>query len=243
MRIALFSDIHGNVAALEAVLADIEAEGVDANLCLGDIAAFGPRPVEVIERLRVVDDLMLIRGNTDRWLGIVKEDPDGPYDEPVIASVRHALQWTLDQVTDDAARSLTELPSTGALEAGGVRIVAEHASPGSDWKGISLQTNTSELESMFTGFDGHAFVCGHTHMPLVRPVAERVIIVNDGSVGLPYDGVQRPSWAILEVTEQGLRAGIRRVDYDRDAVLKDIADRSMAWGEVVTRRIEQARKS
>jgi putative phosphoesterase len=242
MRIAAFSDIHGNVAALEAVLADIEDQGVDATICLGDVVAFGPRPVEVLERLEAIGDLMLVRGNTERWLGLVRDRPEGPFEERVIASVAPSLSWTLERLSDDRVRSLLDLPTTGALEAGGLRVVAEHASPGSDSEGISLRVEASVFESMFDGFDGQAFLCGHTHEPFVRPVAGRVFVINDGSVGLPYDGIPKPSWALVELTGQGIRASIRRVPYDLRSVVDDIAQRAMVWSDVIARRVETAAK-
>jgi putative phosphoesterase len=239
MRIGFFSDIHGNVLALEAVLEDMKQVGVDALVCAGDLAAFGPRPREVLQRLNEMDDLMIVRGNTERWLDLVRARPVGPYDERVIEKVRPALAWTIDKLPDDSITIMADLPLAGMMEAEGVAVQVEHASPGSDWVGIQPEAEGGRLREMFEGFEGEAFVCGHTHKPLVR-VLDGITIINDGSVGFPYDGVPRPSWALVEAAG-GVKAQIRRVDYDREAVRRDIADVGMVWGDVMTQRLETAR--
>jgi predicted phosphodiesterase len=239
MRIGFFSDIHGNVLALEAVLEDMRRTGVDAHVCAGDLVAFGPRPREVLQRLNEIEDLMIVRGNTERWLDVVRDRPLGPYDEKVLDKVRPALAWTIEKLPDDSITILADLPLSGMMEGDGVAMLVEHASPGSDWVGIQPETEDGRLEEMFHGFEGEGFVCGHTHKPLVRKTGE-ILVVNDGSVGFPYDGVPRPSWTLVEV-DGGLTAEIRRVDYDRDAVRRDMADVGMVWGDVMSRRLETAR--
>ncbi|MBW2264473.1 MAG: metallophosphoesterase family protein [Deltaproteobacteria bacterium] len=238
MRIGFFSDIHGNVLALEAVLADMKEEGVEAYVCAGDLAAFGPRPREVIQRLNDMEGLMIVRGNTERWLDLVRSKPLGPYDEKVLEKVRPALAWTIEKLSDDSITIMADLPLAGMMEGDGVALQVEHASPGSDWVGIQPEVEDERLGEMFDGFEGEAFVCGHTHKPLMRKVGE-ILVVNDGSVGFPYDGVPRPSWVLVEVSG-GVKAEIRRVDYDRDAVRKDIADVGMVWGDVMSMRLETA---
>lgn len=239
MRIAFFSDIHGNVEALEAVLGDIEKVGVDAYACAGDLVAFGPRPVEVLQRLSEIGDLMMVRGNTERWLELVRQKPVGPYEEKIVEKVRPALAWTIEQLPDDSITILANLPLAGMLEGDGVGMQMEHASPGSDWLGIQPEAEDARLGDMFEGFEAEGFVCGHTHKPLVRQVG-KVLVVNDGSVGYPHDGVPRPSWALVTVEGGEVGAEIRRVDYDREAVKKDIADVGMVWGDVMSRRLDTA---
>jgi predicted phosphodiesterase len=239
MRIGFFSDIHGNIAALDAVLEDMKQAGVDGYACAGDLVAFGPRPVEVLQRLNAIEGLMMVRGNTERWLELVREKPVGPYDEPILEKVRPALAWTIEQIPDDAVTALANLPLAGMLEGDGVGVQVEHASPGSDWVGIQPQITDERLGEMFDGFEVEGFVCGHTHKPLVRKVGG-ILVVNDGSVGYPYDGTPRPSWALVTVEEGRVEAEIRRVDYDRAAVKKDIEQVGMVWGDVMSRRLDTA---
>ena len=236
MRIGVFSDIHGNVAALDAVISDMREAGVEIFACAGDLVVFGPRPVEVLQRLNAIPALVLVRGNTDRWLGMVRERPVGPFDERVVGKVRPAVAWTIDRLPDDSVSIISGLPGEAEIESEGVRIRIGHASPGSDGSGIDADT---DVDAMFEGFSAHAFACGHTHRPLVRKAGD-VVVVNDGSAGYPYDGVPRPSWALLDVAGGRVEAGIRRVDYDRGAVMKDIAAVGMPMGELFARRIDTA---
>jgi predicted phosphodiesterase len=238
MKIGLFSDIHGNLPALEAVLSDMDATGVDTRACLGDLVAFGPHPKEVLSRLKGIEELILVRGNTDRWLGMVWDRPDGPFEEQVIGQVRPALHWTLDQLAD-GIDELVRLPVTGSLDLGVARLLMEHASPGSDVVGIVPETPERRLSRMFSRLAGEIFVCGHTHRPFQRHVDE-VLVINVGSVGLPYDGIPRPSWVLLEVDKSGVHVEIRRVDYDRESVRKDMETRRMPWREVFMSRLERA---
>jgi putative phosphoesterase len=240
MRFAFFSDIHGNLLALEAVLRDMDEAGVDASICVGDLLAFGPRPLEVLERLRLIEDLAIVRGNTERWLGLVRERPEGPFDEPIVHNLRDTLLWTLEALPEKDQDWLPEISPSGLVEWSGLRVAAEHASPGSDMRGIHPEMEDTELASFLDGLDREVFVCGHTHKPLVKE-AEGTLIVNDGSVGFPYDGVPQPSWALLEITDGQRRAEIHRVEYDRDAVRRDIETRDMPFGDVMIRRLQNAR--
>jgi predicted phosphodiesterase len=150
-----------------------------------------------------------------------------------------ALRWTLDRLPGEAVDELTGLGKAGTLEMEGFVIEVEHASPGSDWVGIQPGTSTAKLEEMLAGLECHVFVCGHTHKAIIRN-AERMLVVNVGSVGYPYDTIKRPSWALLSSSPERIEAVIHRVDYDRDAVVKDIAEVGMAMGDVMTRRLETA---
>lgn len=239
MKLGIFSDIHGNLPALDAVLVDMEGQGVDVRACLGDLVAFGPHPKEVLDRIGGLEDLLMVRGNTDRWLGMLWDRPEGPFKEPVIQQVRPALQWTLSKISESGVDSLVRLPVTGSLDLGVAKLVLEHASPGSDVVGLTPETPEHRLTRMMSRLDGQIFACGHTHRPFYRTVGESLLI-NAGSVGFPYDGIPRPSWALLEVSQQGVRVQIRRVDYDRASVRRDMEARAMAWRETMIRRLEEA---
>ncbi len=240
MRIAFISDIHGNVAALEAVLDDIAQMSVDAIVCAGDMVALGPRPLEVMDRLDAIRNLMTIQGNTERWMGLVREKPEGPWDEEAIARVAPALRWTMERIGDERLDDLLELGRAGTLKVPGHVIEIEHASPGSDWVGIHPDTPDLALASMFEGIEMGAFACGHTHVPIIRR-AGGVLVINDGSVGYPYDGVPEPSWALLATLQDRLECVIHRVRYDRDAVRRDMEQTGMVWSEVMARRLDTAR--
>lgn len=239
MRIGFFSDIHGNVLALEAVLEDMRGAGVDALVCIGDLVAFGPRPREVLQRLNGIENLVIVRGNTDRWLDLVRQKPVGPYEEEIVEKVRPALSWTIERLPDEAVTRLNDLPLAGMLDGDGASLHVEHGSPGSDWVGIHPDTDDARLGEIFEGFEVEGFACGHTHKPLVR-TSGRILVVNDGSVGFPHDGTPRPSWALVELGQGKVKAEIRRVDYDREAVKRDMDEVGMVWREVMAKRIDTA---
>lgn len=241
MKIGFISDIHGNVLALQAVLRNVIQEGgVDAVVCAGDMVAFGPRPVEVLQTLQEVENLMMIQGNTERWLQEVLESPEGPWSQPEIENVAHAMRWTIERIGEDTVRQLATLGKAGTLQVDGHPIEVEHASPGSDWVGIQPGTRDEQLEEMFRDRDFHCFVCGHTHKPLVKTV-HGILVVNVGSVGYPYDRLHRPSWVEMTTSPERIDAVIHRVLYDREAVKKDIQEVAMPFGDVMCRRLDSAR--
>jgi len=240
VRIGLFSDIHGNVVALEAVLEDIESKGVDALVCAGDLVAFGPRPQEVLARLSGIRQLMMVRGNTERWLGIIAKTPDGPFEEPIVGKVAPALLWTAERLGEEAVSGLVALPEAGTLEVSSAVVEVEHGSPGSDWHGMAPDMDDEKLASLLGELEATTFCCGHTHKPFVRQIGPR-FVVNGGSVGFPYDGTPTSSWALLDIAEDGkVEVTIHRVSSDRDAVARDMAELKMPWADKMTLRLETA---
>jgi len=229
MRIALLSDIHGNSIALDAVLADIAARGsVDAHFVLGDLAALGPDPVGVLERLATLDDVQFIRGNTDRYAAL--GDRPGPTVEeaaanasllPALVQVANTFAWTQGMITAagwlDWVRALP-LEMRRTLP-DGTRFLAVHASPGKDdGAGISPQTEDSAVGPLFADRAADLVCVGHTHLPLDRRW-NGVRIVNPGAISLSLTEDKRACYAVLEAGEDGVRIEHRRVDYDRAAVI------------------------
>jgi predicted phosphodiesterase len=235
--LGLLYDVHGNLPALDAVLADAEAAGVERFLLGGDYAAFGAWPFETIERLRELD-AEWIRGNVDRW---TLDYDDAP--EPV----RPALAFCRQALGEELARELAGLPTERAEEAppapasspsahrGGVLYC--HASPRSDVESFLPEPLASDAD-LLAGATAARVVFGHTHLQFRREGPDGVQLVNPGSVGIPLDGDHRPAWAIVHA-DGAIEP--RRVAYDHRASADAIRDRLGADGEVFARRIEQAR--
>jgi putative phosphoesterase len=203
-RIAVLSDIHGNLPALQAVLADVEAVGVDLVVLNGDLAD-GPFPVETLELLQSLGERAVwVRGNGDRWL---VEAYDGTF-SPTGAPTDRLIEWaasTLDRSHRDllAAASLT-----GSLELDGLGAVGFcHASARDDNEMVLVDSPIEQLRRAYAGFDEQTVVVGHCHMPFDR-LFDRRRIVNAGSVGMPY-GHTGASWALL-----GSEVTLRRTGYD-----------------------------
>jgi predicted phosphodiesterase len=200
MRVAVLSDIHGHLPALDAVLSDPAAAGVDRFVVTGDIAA-GPAPVQVLQRLLGLGERVVwVRGNGDREL--VEPTPDPP--DPVVP-------WAAAQLTDALRAHLAGLPLTVTLDLDGLGpTLFCHATPRDDTEVALVDSALERWAEVLAGRPEDTVVLGHTHMPFAR-LANGKLVVNPGSVGMPY-GRSGAHWAIL-----GPGVELRRSTYDVDA--------------------------
>jgi predicted phosphodiesterase len=225
VRVGLIADIHGNVPALEAVLAELEREGVDRVVCLGDVAV-GPEPRASLERVRQLG-CPVVLGN---WDAAFRGDPATPVDAAADETTRivdeiHA--WWGEQLTDDDRAYLSEFEPLFDLAVDGVDALCFHGSPRSydDW--IFSTTPDDELPPMFGDRVPQLLLGGHTHVQLVRRWGAS-LIVNPGSVGLPFltwwpDRVRVAPWAeygVLTADDGRLHVDLRRTTFDVDAFLR-----------------------
>lgn len=189
MRIGVIADIHGNLTALDAVLANMAGQSIDQIVCLGDVAVLGPNPAGVIARLRELGCPNVL-GNTDAWLL-----GSGAHEPAVSDSVvgLDLTAWTREQIDGDALAWLGDLPPvlTVGLGVAGT-LIGGHGSPRSHEDVISALTPEAELEAMFDGDEGTLYAGGHTHVRLLRQTGDRLLL-NPGSVGLPGVGPTTPS--------------------------------------------------
>lgn len=234
MKIALFSDIHGNAIALDAVLADIRAAGgVDEYWIVGDHVALGPDPNGVLERLTGLPNASFTRGNTDRY--VVTGDRPAPTLEavaddpgllPRLVQVCRSFAWTQGMVTAGGWFDwLAGLPlHKDATLPDGTRLLAVHASPGKDdGRGYNPASTADELEALFSGTDYDAICVGHTHAA-IETVLGDLTLCNLGCVSNPLPPDLRASYVICHADENGHRLERRRVEYDRDAAIKAVED-------------------
>jgi predicted phosphodiesterase len=222
MKIAVASDIHGNVLALEAVLADLAQQGgADHIVVTGDMVAYGPAPNEVFAILRELPNAHFLQGNTDRYL-VEKTYPSTGGDEwkdKLLLSFR----WTAEHMAAEVLHFLETLPLSLTFRRENWRLLAVHASPGSDEEGFTAAITVDDFDRM--GIDPamvDLLVCGHTHVPLDRTI-KGVRVVNVGSVGLPFDGDPRACYALISVTPgetTSLEVVLRRVTYDVEKVVE-----------------------
>jgi putative phosphoesterase len=222
MRIALISDIHGNLTALEATLADIARQGADATICLGDVAALGPQPMAVIHRLRDLA-IPVILGNTDHWLLNPKREKTKDDD----ARRQQDIElWAAEQVTETERGLVEAYAPRLAFNLAGVSLLCYHGSPRSFEERIEPETPTKKLDDYFEEHRAALLAGGHTHEAMVRRYGESVII-NPGSVGLPMIHPQpgsekntyNPPWAeyaLVEAHAGDLTITLRRVLYALD---------------------------
>jgi putative phosphoesterase len=219
MRSAVLYDIHGNLAALEAVLSDADSEGFDQLVVGGDLALFGPQAPACVDRLRAYGDrLIAIKGNTDRYL--VERVAD--------------FAWWSDQLGEERLSWLDRLPAQERLPEDDALLV--HATPRSDEELLLPETEDDAVDRMLNGVTERLVLCGHVHIQYRRTAGTREI-VNPGSVGLPFDGDQRAAWAMLEDGAVGLR----RTAYDVESVIEAVASSGAPLAERITGRLRRAR--
>jgi predicted phosphodiesterase len=216
---AILYDVHGNLVALEAVLAEAEQAGATEYVLGGDYATFGPWPRETAERLEAVPAVVRIRGNVERWL---REEPDP---RPLVLAAVAAAQEALGA---ELVRRLYGLPERDEFEG----MLVCHGSPLSDVDSFAREPEDGE-ERLLVGESGRTILFGHSHVQFRRPGPDETSLVNPGSVGMPLDGDVRAGWALYEDGELELR----RTEYDVEraaAQMRTWGD----WAEPIVYRIE-----
>ena len=230
MNVALIADIHGNLTALDAALTAIDQERPERIICLGDVAAMGPQPREVLARLRQ-RGIPSVMGNADAELLDPSSMPEGNEDDRKFKAM---TAWAAAQL--DAADRAFLAGFAPAIEValGPWRLICCHGSPRSFNDVITAATPDDDLATMLAGLDADLIVGGHTHIRMLRAWQGRELI-NPGSVGLAYEffpdgSVRIPPWAefaILTATGDTVRIDVRRRPYDREATLRAMHDRAM----------------
>jgi predicted phosphodiesterase len=224
LPLAILYDIHGNLAALEAVLEAAQVERVDRYLLGGDYAAFGPWPRETLGRLWKLENATWIRGNGERWLIETDEAPSlGSQSEesPVDAVIRELAPREIDR--------LYALPTQVTLD--GVLYV--HGSPRSDVESFAPEPQDRE-EELLADVRDRTVVFGHSHLQFRRPGPNGTDLMNPGSVGMPLDGDIRAAWAVRGA--DGAFA-IRRTSYDVNRAVAKARSLGTTWGEMIAERL------
>jgi len=225
MHIALLSDIHGNQVAFETVLQELAQEPIDQIVCLGDVAALGPQPHEVLERLRQLD-CPVVLGNTDAWLlrpaGVKTSDSE------ILAAI---TAWCAEQLTpEDRSYLQTFVPLLELPLDKERRLLCYHGSPLSFDDVIAATTPDTDVQAMLAGYSAAVLVGGHTHIQMLRRYQDAHLI-NVGSIGLAGVNAGSPElpmnrhvhWAeygVLSVEKGRLSIDLRRTPVNVAAVLE-----------------------
>lgn len=232
MRAAIFSDIHGNTIALDAALQDIRARGgVDAYWVIGDLAALGPDPVGVLERVYALPNVILTRGNTDRY--ITHQQPPMPHADELTQDptrvaryeqLRRNFEWTKGALAlTDGLNKLAALPlEHRVILENGVRVLCVHAAPSTDdGDGIHPRQKQAELRELIRDCGADLVFVGHTHYPM-DVLVDALRVVNLGSISNPLAPDLRAKYTLLQSDTRGYHLEHCRVEYDRAAVIEQL---------------------
>jgi predicted phosphodiesterase len=209
MKVAVLCDVHGNLPALEAVLADERFAQADRVVVGGDLVG-GPMPVECLDRLAGLgDQALFLRGNADRVV--------------IDGSPEHGAPWVAEQLGPERLARVAEWPLTVELEVDGLgRVLFCHATPRSDEEILTRITPDEQVVEVLGDVAAGMLVGGHTHVQFDRRVPGAPRFVNAGSVGMPYEGRRGAFWALL-----GPDVALLRTEYDAEAAAASIRER--AW--------------
>lgn len=263
MRLAVLSDIHGNLIALEAALEDLNSAGdVDLIWCLGDLAAFGTRPAECVARLRELQahygdkKFQVIGGNTDRYL-ITGErmrvsPPRFEKDEEATSKADrihkrlkafegrdHVLNWNLSKLSVDDFEYLAGMLGRELRHsvAGYGVVWGVHAAPGDD-EGMALRPDSPQEEALDSLLDraGKLMLVGHTHLQMDRDLG-RWRVINPGSVGMSFSQPGKAEWALLTFNNGVLHVDLRTASYDVEKAISEANTLGHPVPEMVRERL------
>lgn len=234
MRIAFISDIHGNANALEAVLADIKKKCVDKIYVLGDICYRGPEPQRSLDLVRGLNT-EVIKGNADEW--VVRGVNKGEVPDSALEIMNKERDWVCSQLDKESIDYLEALPTELKLEFEGFKIHAFHATPESLFEVVLPQESEESLETKMMGEEANLYVYAHIHKPFIRYISGKVIM-NIGSVGLPFDGMAKTSYGLVDFDGQYFETTIARVGYDINQTISKYENSNYPNKEMMTKLVE-----
>jgi putative phosphoesterase len=208
VKLVIVSDVHGNMVAFDAVIAAVQSESPDLVVHGGDLVLNGPRPAEVVDKVRELEWPGIV-GNTDEvlWGGMAKVP------KPARPQFRTMAEATAELLGEERVEWLRQLPWEWRYE----ELLLVHASPGDLWNVPMPDASDEELKDMYSGHSASTVVYCHIHVPFVRQVDD-LTVANSGSVGWPMDGDWRASYLVVEDGQ----ITVRRVEYDLEREIAEL---------------------
>jgi predicted phosphodiesterase len=240
-RTAILSDIHGNAFALKEVLAELDADGIEHGVCLGDVLQGGPEPAACVDLL-ADRGWPVVLGNADAFV----LDPASAEGSTETISERQlrVREWSHEQLGAARRNVVAAYPPTVTLDLGdGPALLACHATPSSYHPVVFPTASEEEFRAAFGGAREDIVACGHIHLPYLRRIGD-TLVLNPGSVGLGYDHGVDPdalrfdpwaSWAVVGVDGGRLSIDLRRTPFDPAAVAEAYRASGMPHGEKYAR--------
>jgi len=239
MKIAVISDIHGNMEALNAVMKDIEEQKCEKLFVLGDYAMAGPEPKLTVDYFmnKINDEnIDMIQGNTDLMIAGYNEELYSFLKEkaPVMAE---ALKDDARIISDEEKTFLKNLPAQKEITVGGVKFLLVHGSPRRNNEDILQDTPLNEIEEMLAGVDADVILCGHTHIPCGFQTTKQQTVVNDGSVGRPFTPEPKACYLIIMVTNGKCVFEHHFVEYDNKKAAEKVRERGFVGAEKLAKTL------
>ncbi|NHC43546.1 metallophosphoesterase family protein [Bacillus sp. MM2020_1] len=236
MKIAFISDIHGNAVALDAVLKDIEKKDVDKIYVLGDLCFRGTEPKQSLDLVRGLNT-DVIKGNADEW--VVRGIKKGEVPDHTLEIMNKEREWTLKQLDDEGLDYLRNLPTDLKLEFDKIKLHGFHATPSSLFDIVLPSESDEVLNEKMMKDDVDIYIYAHIHKPFIRYINGKCLM-NIGSVGLPFDGLNKSSYGLLEIIDGELQTTIVRVSYNVDEEIKKFRESEYPNIEQMVKLLKQA---
>ena len=234
-RVTIFGDIHANLPALEAVLADIKASDPSPLYCLGDLVGYGTFPDEVTHTIRD-RNIPTLMGNYDQGVGNNSDDCGCAYTSAMAEALgKRSIARTNQNTSAENKLYLRQLPAQIPLQLDTLRVRLVHGSPRKINEYLFGDRPDATLERLLDMAEADVLVCGHTHIPYHRILPSGRHVVNAGSVGKPKDGNPQACYIVLEVNNRDLIVTFRRVAYDveRAAQAIEASDMPSEYAEML----------
>ena len=252
LTLAVLSDIHGNLHALNTVLDDIKkTEKVDGYLILGDLVVGGPEPIGVLNRLSDLEYTQFVLGNSDRYIATGEypgpkkcEIDSSPELIKTYTEIRNSYNWTRNLINDNGWLDwIQSLPLDYRCIIGdGTRVLCVHSEPGLDCgDGLNPTMKRSIIQSKLKMSNADLILVGHTHCS-IDLIFESVRLVNPGSVGMPLKTDLRASYSIMYANQESYRIDHRKVDYDRKKVIEKAIINCYPNVDYIKRNMEKGMK-
>ncbi len=217
MKIAVLSDIHGNGIALNYVLEDMEKQEITKTIILGDVVMKGPMPAEVINRLKKLDVIAWIKGNTDLWFEEINEN-----DEPRTVNEKKLYSfysYAKKNMNNEDIEFINNLPIEYSLTYNGVKILCVHGTPKSIVEAIDGSVDVEDIKKAVKDVKDDIILCGHSHCAFIGEVLGKKIF-NAGSIGNSLDNDNRASYGILDFSNGQAKLINKRISYPVNEILK-----------------------
>ena len=227
MRVAVISDIHGNMQAIEAVMKDIKARDCEKNFVLGDYAMAGPEPIQAVQYFmdkQFDSDYAMIQGNTDLMIADYNENLYGMLKEkaPIMAE---ALKNDSESINDSEKMFLKNLPIQLEIELEGVKFLLVHGSPRKNNEDILPTTPIEEIDKMLENVSADVVLCGHTHLPCGFQTSSKKTVVNVGSIGRPFTSEPKSCYLTIDVSDGKCLFEHHFVEYDNNMASEILRNR------------------